>query len=536
MAEKQNTTKTINSNEDLAYWVKKFWSSFLYYTRNIECDDPNNFKKTVQEAIDKEITDLTTFLTHYGSTRSDYLRANAQKFFVQNPTSFVETYKLVLENIEKDPSYFEKFTSLTYSYNKDSFRTQFLVELLRETRKANPSIEPGTKTEFSALQINLRKFDKIFEQDLKQSYIELLLYLKDFFEKFNILEPYCDTFSNKLMNYSLQELSYAAHTDKKHPKSLDTIFTEKYLNSLALPKLIAIAGFWINRATKATRTLNELNFIINEFDLWPQVKNQRKQFPLDNKQLDDVLTKTRCLYHFEDELFAIMEEIHLAKPKLNNEQLTTIFSKFFDEKVSKEQKRYKERFDDIFPDSDNNLEKELSSIHELFNTRYLLYRLKDFCIFNLIMGSIDKHYSKNWGLDSIVPGKLTQIYFDIEGLNMPLRLHVYKSQLLTCLKDYTGKSIVPIYKGAKDMTIKGDYITTEILAPILSEQNNFLNTQLADPRKLHPDILNFLRHIKFIKDPSKIPPAFKAENSNTPNAINIETEEELRILPKEMFR
>jgi len=319
---------------------------------------------------------------------------------------------------------------------------------------------------------------------------------------------------------------------------LFAIFTENFLNNLTLPKLIALSGFWINRTVKAIITLNEMLFIVNAFNLWDDVIARKRHIPIEPTQLDAMLEKTAYLSQIEEMLFDTMEDIQLKQPSADLDYLNKIFNEIFDKKIKKEEKRYKKKFDRILPDSENDLQTDIYAFHEMANAKYLLYRIKDMCIFNLLMGSIDKHYSKNWGIipSDNMSGRFVNISFDIEGLNMPLRLHVYQSELIAFLTEYTGKPVIPLYKGASDMKIYGQYISSAILAPSSKKQNSFITEQLANPTKLSPSIVNFLKHLKFLKDNSKLPPSIKNESPNTPNTINLVTGERSYIPTKEMFR
>lgn len=534
MTEQQNTSRSLHSVANHDYWAKKFWSNFLHYINTFESKNPEE----LNAEIVKEITDLSEFLTNFLPVKSNFLRALAQKYFSKNPTEFIATYKQIIEKSKNNPEILTSFSSFSYSYDPKSFRENFLIELLIETRNLNPELPTESQSEFKELQSNLTKCETLFEKRQKHTYILLLVRLGEFLKKLNLIEEYSTTYNNMLSMHSLRPLGYPAHVDEKNCKSIDTLFSENFLNSLTLPKLIALSGFWINKSVKAIVTLNEMLFIVNKLNLWDDVIAKKRHLPIDQTQLGAILEKTACLSQIEEMLFDTMEDIHLKQPSADLEHLTKVFNEIFDKKIEKEEKRYKKKFDRILPNLDNNLQNDISAFHEMANTKYLLYRIKDMCIFNLLMGAIDKHYSKNWGIipSENMSGKFVNISFDIEGLNMPLRLHVYQSELIAFLTEYTGKPVIPLYKGANDMKIYGQYISSAILAPSSKKQNSFISEQLANPTKLSPDIVNFLKHLKFLKDNSKLPPSIKNESPNTPNTINLVTGERSYIPTKEMFR
>jgi len=534
--EKQSSpTYATSSNAEHSYWVKKFWSNFLTYTKNLNHKNSENFKETITAELEKEISNLALSLSHLAPTRSNYLRASAHKYFAKNPNSVVKTYKKILEASQKDPKYLD-FNPTLYSYNKDTFRTQFMIELINEIRKVCPDLEQNSDEELEILQKNIPVLDKVFEESLKRNYIELLTKLGDFLKKFNLTEEYTNTFHSILVSNSLNGLTYPCHKDEPDCKCLESIFTKDCLESLSLPNLIGLSGFWINKTSKAIISLNEMVFIINEFNLWDDVKAKKKQLPLDNNRLESILNKTQSLTQLEEGIFDIMESLQLEHPNLTQDEINTIFLHNFNVKVSQKSTSYKKKFDKLFPESANNLNDDLTQMHAMSNTRYLLYRLKDICIFNLIMGSIDSHYSKNWGIIPDSNTKFSNVNFDIEGLNMPLRLHVYKKELIQFLNEYTGEPIMPLYRGAKDMTIDEKYIPTVILSPLFEKQKRFLVYKLNNPDTLTPDISIFLKHIRFLRNDSKMPSSMKTTNSKEPNSINLETNEKLCIKKKKKDR
>ena len=55
----QPSTAILSSNAPHSYWTKKFWASFLTYTKNFNSNNPDEFKYEVNKALNDEIQDLT---------------------------------------------------------------------------------------------------------------------------------------------------------------------------------------------------------------------------------------------------------------------------------------------------------------------------------------------------------------------------------------------------------------------------------------------------------------------------------------------
>ena len=540
----------------------------MYYIQN-SLSNSTTDKVKIQKNLEKDIDKFTNALTKLAPMRSNYIRFASQKFFVQNPEAFISTYQQIIAYMKEDPDFLERFNPYNYSYNKEFFHGQFLVELIRESREKHPNIPPNSKEELQFLSQSLLKFDSLFEKRSKKLYIDLLVEIGNLLKKFNLVEYSAENFRHKIAGFSLLNLSYPAHdieieklekkekeieriraAEKKAKKkeltpnpikenalsntiSVDTLFTENYLSTLTLPKLIALAAFWTNRAVKHIRTLNEMIFIVNELDLWGNLNTRQKRLNIEPTQLSNLLNKTMCLTKFEDEVFGIMENIQFEQPELNQDEINKLFNEHLDEKVKIEEEKYKADFDITLPNSKNNLNDDLTKYHQMSNTIYLLYRLKDICIFNLLMGCIDYGYSKNWGIlpESDRPNQEI-ICFDIEGLNMPVRLHVYTRELREFLKEYTSSLIITLYKGFKDLDLGDEFFGTIILAPICKKQNTCIKKSLAEPWKFTPRTIKYLKHIQFLKEPSKLPPSLINTNPYDPNAKNLKTSKTLRIPEK----
>lgn len=528
-----NKNYSVNSRETDLYWIVKFWSNIVYYSKNSpeSSDDLTSIIKNEIEIFSSNIATL-------GSIRSNNLRANAQKYFLKNPSAIINTHHEILENEKNNPDYLQQFNPITYSYDKNSFRTQFLAEVISEMRTTYPQLQSNPEAELKVVKIIVPTLDKSYEKLLKQQYIKILMNIGDFMKKFNLLEEFSSTYKNMLSNHGLRDLGYPMHEDLPNCKSIDTFFTENFLNTLSLQKLTALSSFWLNKAAKSIISLNNMLFIINEYDLWPVVKSGKKQCPLPQEKIALVLKKTAFVSQIENSIFSSLENIQLDNPNISSAEIDDICNKSLAEKIENKKDWYKSKFDKLLPELENDMDKDIRQFHRIYNARYLLYRLKDICIFNLLIGSIDNHFSQNWGViqENIANDEFININFDIEGLNMPLRLHMYTSELKKFLKTYTGKCIVPLYKGGKDLNIKGIYISSSILLPMFVKQTSCINNILNNSKNLSPDVITFLQHLKFLKNTSKVPPTFIGTKAKESNALNLETDQKLYIPKKEMFK
>ena len=530
-----------------------FWPYFLTYTKYIKANyNCPNINLTTQ--ISEDITKLTEFLTDFSILRLFYFRIATQKYFLKNPTALKETYSKIIDESNKNPNYFNTFHSTHANYSPELFRTQFIAEIINETRNISNSTP---QTEFIVLQNSLPNIGNFFEKKIKNTYIKLLVELGKQLKKFNILEQNANTFRSSLADYQLKDLAYPTSNDEKNCISLETLFTENFLHNQSLPKLMGLAAFWTNRLEKEIENLNHTLYIVNELNLWEYVKLQRKFLPVEDTLLLSMIKKNAEVMSMEMNVFKqTSKENDNALSELSAEEINEIFSAKLNAAIERKEIEHKIKYDSSLPNSDNLLEKDVDALHPMVNTQFLLYSLKDISIFNLLMGCIDFHYSKNWG---IVPEEdnLSYINIDIEGLNMPLRLHTPNSNLIRFLTEYTGQPIIPLYKGSEDMILNivkdKEPIKTTVLAPLCKKQTNCIaerstffikalekNKTEQDPeKKLSPaqvikyqKALIFLTHIKFLRDKTKLPLSVKHTNPHSPNAFNVKTKQKLHIKDK----
>lgn len=514
-----DTTNSKYSNSTKLSHIKSFWPCFLAYTQYIQ-QNSNSTDINLTEEINNDITKFSKILTEFSLLRTFSFRISAGKYFSKNPNALQNTYSTIIEKSEKDPKYFQSFRPTHTKYNPDFFRTQFVAEVVYETRNIQQGIP---NNEFDFLKTTIPSLTTYFEKNIKKIYIQLLVELGNFLKKFDILEKATTTFKYSFSVYQLKDLSYPPHTDEKNCISMDNLFTENFLQNLSMPKLISLTAFWTNRTAKYIEDLNQILYIVNELDLWKKVQKHKKVLPIDDEKLIYMLNKTENLIKMEMKIFEETIITHnTSETELSYAEINEIFAEKLNKKIEQTETRHKIKYDKVLPNSDNLLTDDVDALHTLTNTEFLLYNLKDISIFNLLMGCIENRYSKNWGVIPDSDPLFANVSIDIEGLNMPVRLHIYKSKLAEFLIDFTGKPIIPIYKGSKDMIIRGQYMSSTVLAPLFTKQTAAINQALSGSQNLSPDLVNFLRHIKFLKNPSNPPPALKNEPSNTINIITNE--------------
>ena len=117
------------------------------------------------------------------------------------------------------------------------------------------------------------------------------------------------------------------------------------------------------------------------------------------------------------------------------------------------------------------------------------------------------------------------IAFDIEGCNMPLRLHLKKEDLIEAFKASKKEPIMQIYDGNEDFCYNGKILPTNLFLPFNKKQVRYLN-QVG--KQIPPDDekqKNLVEHLKFLSNDKKFPSHLKKDNENRKKYVNLETGE-----------
>ena len=152
------------------------------------------------------------------------------------------------------------------------------------------------------------------------------------------------------------------------------------------------------------------------------------------------------------------------------------------------------------------------------NIREVLYNIKDnvlnaqlFFIFN------QRSNIKNWGIyleedeKNIENKNMILLALDINGLNMPVRLHIPKSKLMEFIKANNCSEFFPIYQGESDFVKKryaGKTISTPILMPTTENYKQKIGKALERENE-DSNYYKFLKHLEALTIPGAIPDHLK---------------------------
>ena len=412
-------------------------------------------------------------------------------------------------NIIKEMESNEKYKKNIEKLKSDSkYRKLYIEKYGLNLKKVNEEIylNEGTLAEKVGKRIN--SILPNFEEDLKNVYIKNLEFLGEFFEEFGLLEKYTQRHGFKMSGIGLSELKFEYTTSKKDINEIGTkeLFTREVLEKLDVDTLMILSMFYQNRFAKEVSSLGEAIFIIDTLDLWDDVK-QNKRIEIPDKQLSAVKNKANCIDSIVTEIFnSALEKIDFTEEELAEGQKEVNFSAEFMKVLKQESKNYFEIFEDKLPESENNLQKDINSYRQILNVRENIYTLRSGAFSTLIYSLMKSKATTNFGIikEELIDGKRKNtidsnyvlIGADFEGLNMPIRFHVNKKDLIESLKAYQGNAIIQEYEGAEDFNRNNEVITANILMPMPKRHKQFINQKYNETNGEN----KIISHLRFLKD------------------------------------
>ena len=153
----------------------------------------------------------------------------------------------------------------------------------------------------------------------------------------------------------------------------------------------------------------------------------------------------------------------------------------------------------------NNFCDDFLACFGLQNITENSYLLKDKSIEGLLQLLYNNHISENWGIiEENNKSQYVLIAADINGLNMPLRLHIKRDVIKRFIQENQKNTIIPIYQGAEDFTVGGMYISTHLLMPLTEEECKTIEKVSLETRDTEYRS-KFIKHIAFFANSQKYP-------------------------------
>ncbi len=538
--------------------LKQYWATH----EGVNNSETYEFFESLFMKINEDIVTLP-------SIKSNNIKYYICQYLVDHPKELAESYDKIIREEQRDGAKKDFPPTMTYSPNiLSSIRTLTIEALvaMREMKdrispeqrsmiegyaKASPKEQKRYRETFSMAQLRVLDYYAFYLQgdelsqlktflseevdvlgkELKSNYVESIVRVSENMDRVGLLERYCTEHRKAMERIGLSGLSYNYEGDEKGNISVKSFFQRQNIEKMDIYKLSMLNAFLINRYTKALEDLNKTFFIVSELGLWPQIKsavpsqNGKISVDIEESELETLYRKMNFLDVVLEDVMAYCKENSSSDDAQNitmeNGSIRGFIKVNVNDKIDELEDEigsdYRAFFGNSLPDSSNNFGVDFDEYRLLRNAIVNTYRIKDFnmlsALFNLYQV---KGLSKNWGVmpegRPIEESQKILLGFDIEGFNMPIRLHIDKSMVIDFLQANQGTTKMPVYEGTSDFTTSDRNIGTQILMPLGMKQKKSLKTYYEYHSKApYSNVRNFLEHIVFLKDSGKYPEHLKAD-------------------------
>ena len=392
-------------------------------------------------------------------------------------------------------------------YELDRRYTGKIMDLKKEfietkaDRESRKSIERtiyliGPIPEFEKVKYYLKKIigQEEIDKELKEQYVNAIMIIGQLIEEFGTLEEYKKHQINELKRINLERL--------QDTNGIDSLFKKENLQKLNLAQLAALYAFWDNRLVKEIEKIYNSYFIMYELDLDDKttVQNKDAANKLLPQQLENLNVKTALLDSLISNIYYQYRDSHLEGGKVDIEETLSEISA----KIGAEYQKYFSGIGGLNV-HENNFDKDIVLRLKTENAIRNLYIQKDNGITGLLNLLYNGDVSENWGIiDENPRSKFVLLVADINGLNMPLRLHIEREKVKDFAIKNQGNSIIPIYSGITDFNINGRIISTHILMPLTQNQKELIKQASSNVR--NGDYrYKFIKHLEYLSDWQKYP-------------------------------
>lgn len=556
---KRNIEKELYFSEGDAQIVYRLIQD--YYKEKPEATDSEIYDYFL-DVFYKESRDLLTLPT----IRSSTIRYNTCRYLIDNPDEIRVAYEK-LHREELSGKKLKKATDEPYNSNRLSAVRKLVNESLSLIREQKEFISPEvrisaeiffkksrkaqnefkrnlspenrrnldslrdlfTGTEVDQVEAFLKSSEYDLASQLRENYIIILEFLGERFEKFGILNKNYEEQKKLYEKLGFPELTYPLE-DEEDNNSIKKLFSRKTLEGLENAQLANLVVFWINRYTKMVGMLNKSLFMINQLGLWEQIKNANPNqkdgsihLEIDSSKLEKTYEKMGVLRFISSEVFALAKKVGEGTVEVNEQTTTKVLSIDVTQAVDAKRAEYEEDYNEYFSDlstnsnetTQNDFLTDFENFRILENAMSNAYRLKDMNLIALLSNLYYTQNSTNWGVifeenKDIQTSDKILIGVDVSGLNMPLRVHADRMEMVAFFRANQNCTHMPIYEGANDFQIMGTKIGTPILMPLDKKKREAVG-KLEAEQVPGTGKKRFLSHLAYLSNYAKYPEHLKVE-------------------------
>lgn len=338
----------------------------------------------------------------------------------------------------------------------------------------------------------IKQYREILESNIKDAYVRRVSQIATILDENGCIEKGIDMHNRRLRMMGLNDLQVsnnAKGSNKPQVRNMSDWKKPGIVNKLPVDTLIAASAFFTNRLSKEYISYKRAIFILRELGI-----------------VDKLLSTTDTDIDLD-----VLKEI-LGKYQFLQGEARDAYTSGTSKEYSEEDiEEYKKEYDKLLPESQNDIledRKRFAIEDEILEE---MYQKKNHAMDTLIISLLNKKGNLNWGYipetvngkNSIQKGKrMIQLGFDLEGFNMPIRLHHSLDNIREYIKGYTGKDEIPVYDGNEDWTVKDQFgmtikMTTQVFLPTQREERKKIK-EMAASVKEGDRLYDFLTHLNWI--------------------------------------
>lgn len=374
------------------------------------------------------------------------------------------------------------------------------------------------KSMHSKIKLMLEREKEECQKFIKENQIQTLTSFFDFMNSFDLLDRYLSSYLVNSKKFGFRDLKYELSTNEctKDSIGLKELFSEDFLQTLPLKDLCYLTAFWCNRFAKETSSMSAVFSTIDSLDLWQDIIDGHTNFLLSDKELITALQKHKYLSNILGESFSMYQKSVTSREIKEGNNFNGSLSKDYTNYYSKLHNSINKDYFNYFSrhlDGTHNFLDDIVFAVPFVNLEMYSYFKKDTTLNPLIKGLLDNPNLKNWGIirkeltgrefiDSINENKSKiLVAFDIEGFNMPFRLHLLKSDLMDLCQASNGNFLMPEYQGFTDFIVDNEVIPSNIIMPIPKRHR----AVISEHAKSNDANKNLWEHFQFLMK-GKFPP------------------------------
>ena len=343
------------------------------------------------------------------------------------------------------------------------------------------------------------------DREIKEEYIEMIIQLGNILKKFNLTQQYLLENNEQIENLSLLE------TLKFEDEDVENLFSREKLELLNIPKLTGLYSFWLNRTIKEIIDIYTSYFMMYQLNL-DDKEHVEKGFSneeIGTELFENLNVKISFLYLKLNELYKKTREENDSAGRYD------VTSQIKEMNIQNNEQYY-EYFSGIggLKQCKNDFEEDFLLCFNLENLVKNFYAKKDEVIIGLLCSLFESNFSENWGIIQEEDPKPNYMLLgvDIEGLNMPLRLHINTKILKGFLEERQQGYMFPIYNGYDDFKLGGKRISTKIMMPLTNKQKKEIeeiSSETTEDNRLY----GFIKHINFLANALYYPEHLKRKKT-----------------------